>query len=77
MNLLFKIKCFIFASLLFLSHVGAAKEILLNAVPLTMPQHLMRHSCFMRKIEIGEKNYLLTLVKINLKKIKHVKHLIF
>lgn len=47
MNLLFKIKCFIFASLLFLSHVGAAKEILLNAVPLTMPQHLMRHYCFM------------------------------
>lgn len=42
-----KIKNCIFAPLLFLPHVGAAKEILLNAVPLTMPQHLMRHYCFM------------------------------
>lgn len=74
MNLLFKIKNCIFASLLFLPHVGAAKEILLNAVPLTMPQHLMRHYCFMRKIELGEKNNLLTLTKINPEKVKHVKH---
>lgn len=74
MNLFFKINCFIFAPLLFLPHVGAAKEILLNAVPLTMPQHLMRHYCFMRKIKLGEKNNLLTLVKINPEKVKHVKH---
>ena len=63
MNLLFKINCFIFAPLLFLPHVGAAKEILLNAVPLTMPQHLMRHYCFMRyKPTVGEKYGMLTIL---------------
>lgn len=76
MILTFKIKSCIFASLLFLAHVGAAQEIVLNAMPLTMPQHLMRHFCFMRKkIEIGEKNHLLTLVEINPEKLKHVKHI--
>ena len=64
MNLVFKIKCCIFALTLFLLHVEEAKGIAINAMPLTMPQHPMRHFCFMndKKIEcikdyLGGMNY--------------------
>lgn len=63
MTLTFKIKSCIFASLSFLAHVGAAQEIVLNAMPLTMPQHLMRHFCFMRyKPTVGDKYGMLTII---------------
>lgn len=67
-NLHLKIKSFIFALTLFLLHVEEAKGIAINAMPLTMPQHLMRHFYFMRhKPEIGEKHGMLTLVDIRSK----------
>jgi len=47
MNLFFKIKIHIFALTLFLLHVEEAKGIAINAMPLTMPQHPMRHFYFM------------------------------
>jgi hypothetical protein len=47
-NLDFKIKSFIFALILFLLHVEEAKGIAVNAMPLTMPQHPMRHFYFMK-----------------------------
>lgn len=63
-NLHLKIKSFIFALTLFLLHVEEAKGIAINAMPLTVPQHLMRHFYFMngKKPEAGDRYGKLTLI---------------
>ncbi len=66
-NLHLKIKSFIFASILFLLHVEEAKGIAVNAMPLTMPQHPMRHFYFMSKkleVKAGDSIQLFTVDKV-------------